>query len=76
MVGQVNWLAPTGVVGLHPAASFGPVSVGPGATEGSWAHLPEVRVSVDPLKSILQQKVVLKLNVPGAEVDPAYYLFQ
>ncbi|KAL0030424.1 hypothetical protein WJX79_003924 [Trebouxia sp. C0005] len=68
-VGQVNWLAPTGVTGLHPIASLGPVSVGPGATEGSWAHLPEVRVSLDPLKSLVQRKVVLKLHAPGAEVD-------
>lgn len=71
-VGQVNWLAPTGVIGLHPIASFGPVSVGPGATEGSCAHLPEIRVSIDPLKSILQQKMVLKLTVPGAEVGPTH----
>ncbi|KAL0047976.1 hypothetical protein WJX82_004829 [Trebouxia sp. C0006] len=68
-VGQVNWLAPTGVTGLHPIASLGPVSVGPGATEGSWAHLPEVRVSLDPIKSLVQRKVVLKLHAPGAEVD-------
>ena len=67
-VGQVNWLAPTGVTGLHPIASLGPVSVGPGATEGSWAHLPEVRVSLDPIKSLVQRKVVLNLHAPGAEV--------
>ncbi len=64
----MNWLAPTGVTGLHPIASLGPVSVGPGATEGSWAHLPEVRVSLDPIKSLVQRKVVLKLHAPGAEV--------
>ena len=45
------------------------MSVGPGAFEGSWAHLPEVRVSLDPLKSLLRRKVVLKLNAPGAEVS-------
>ena len=67
-VGQVNWVAPTGVTGLHPIASLGPVSVGPGTTEGSWAHLPEVRVSLDPLKSLVQRQVVLKLHAPGAEV--------
>ena len=68
-VGRVNWLAPTGMTGLHPIASIGPVSVGPGQFEGSWAHLPEVRVSLDPLKSLLRRKVVLKLNAPGAEVS-------
>ncbi len=67
-VGQVNWLAPTGVTGLHPIASLGPVTVGPGVTEGSWAHLPEVRVSLNPIQSLVQRKVVLKLNAPGAEV--------
>ena len=67
-MGQVNWLAPTGVTGLHPIASLGPVSVGPGAAEGSWAHLPEIRISVDLVKSLAQRKMVLKLHSPGAEV--------
>lgn len=67
-VGQVNWLAPTGVTGLHPIASLGPVSVGPGADEGSWAHLPEIRVSIDLVKSLVQRKMVLKIRAPGAEV--------
>lgn len=67
-MGQVNWLAPTGVTGLHPVASLGPVSVGPGAAEGSWAHLPEIRISIDPVKSLAQRKLVLKLHSPGAEV--------
>lgn len=67
-VGQVNWLALTGVTGLHPIASLGPVSVGPGADEGSWAHLPEIRVSIDLVKSLVQRKMVLKIRAPGAEV--------
>lgn len=67
-MGQVNWLAPTGVTGLHPVASLGPVSIGPAAAEGSWAHLPEIRISIDPVKSLAQRKMVLKLHSPGAEV--------
>lgn len=67
-MGQVNWLAPTGVTGLHPVASLGPVSIGPGAAEGSWAHLPEIRISIDAVKSLAQRKMVLKLHSPGAEV--------
>ena len=75
-VGQVNWLAPTGVLGLHPIASLGPVSVGPGSTEASWAHLPEVRVSIDPLKTLAQRKVVLKVQAPGAEVGCTLHLLE
>lgn len=67
-MGKVNWLVPTGVMGVHPIVSVGPVSLGPGEAEGSWAYLPEVRVSMDPVKSLLQHKLVLHLHAPAAEV--------
>ena len=68
-MGKVNWLAPTGVTGMHPIVSMGPVSLGPGQAEGSWAYLPEVRVSVNPVKSMIQHKLVLNLHAPAAEVS-------
>ena len=68
-MGRVNWLAPTGLTGIHPFVSMGPVSLGPGQAEGSWAYLPEVRVSVNPVKSMIQHKLVLNLHAPAAEVS-------
>ena len=68
-VGKVNWLAPTGVTGVHPLVSVGPVSLGPSEVEGSWAYLPEVRVSMDPVKSLIQHKLVLNVHAPAAEVS-------
>ncbi len=42
-VGRVQWVAPSGLVGLGPLAALGPVELGPGAAEGSSLHLPQAR---------------------------------
>lgn len=67
-VGRVLWLAPTGLLGLHPIGSVGPISVGPGPVERSSATLDRVAVGVNPLQSILRQRIVLTVKATGAEV--------
>lgn len=67
-VGKVHWLAPSGLVGVTPLAALGPVSVGPGPAEGSSVSLPRVLVQVDPLQSILQQKLVFTFRADDAQV--------
>jgi uncharacterized membrane protein YgcG len=67
-VGRVRWVAPTGVVGLTPLASFGPVSVGPGPAEHSSATIERVALSVDPLRSLARGRIVLALRASGGEV--------
>ena len=64
----MKWLAPSGVLGLHPLAAIGPVSVGPGPIEHSSALLPDVRISMDPVQSLVQRQVVLKIHIPAAQV--------
>ena len=64
----MKWLAPSGVLGLHPLAAIGPVSVGPGPIEHSSALLPDVRISINPVQSLVQRQVVLKIHIPAAQV--------
>eukprot|EP00891_Asterochloris_glomerata_P005156 jgi/Astpho2/5156/Aster-x0241 len=68
-VGRVKWVAPSGVLGLHPLAAIGPVRVGPGPIEHSSALLPNVRISMDPVQSLVQRQVVLKIHIPAAQLD-------
>ena len=67
-LGTVRWIAPTGLVGLTPLASIGPVSVGPGTSEGSTAILPEVLIRLDPLQSLVHRRLMLQLHADKAEV--------
>ena len=67
-LGKVRWLAPTGLMGLTPVASIGPVEVGPSSLEGSSAVLPEVLVRLDPLQSLLKRKLMLQLQADKAQV--------
>jgi hypothetical protein len=69
-VGRVRWIAPTGLVGLTPLASVGPVELGPSASglERTSVTAPEVVVSVNALQSALQRKVVLSLQAVGTQV--------
>ena len=67
-VGRVLWLAPTGLIGLHPFGSVGPISVGPGPVEGSSATLDRVTIGVNALQSILRRRIVLTVKATGAEV--------
>lgn len=69
-VGRVRWIAPTGLVGLTPLASVGPVALGPSASglERTSVTAPEVVVSVNALQSALQRKVVLSLQAVGTQV--------
>ncbi|KAK9804274.1 hypothetical protein WJX72_004315 [[Myrmecia] bisecta] len=68
VIGRVNWVATPGLLGLSPLASVGPVAVGPSATERSSAVLPHVLISIDPVKSLAQRRVVLRLHAPQAQV--------
>ena len=68
-LGAVGWVAPvTGLVGLTPLASLGPISLGPGPVERSSARVGRVSVGLDPLQSALQRRVVLTIRALGAEV--------
>lgn len=67
-LGAVRWVAPTGLAGLTPLASVGPVSVGAGPVEQSTAMLQRVTVGLDPLQSVLQQRLVLAVRAHGAQV--------
>ena len=53
----MQWVLPTGLVGLGPLAAAGPVSVGPGSVERSSVNLPGVTLHLETIKSILQRKV-------------------
>jgi len=66
----VRWIAPTGLTGLTPLASVGPITVGPSSREASSATLPRVVVRVDPIQSLLQGKLMLRLLAEQAEVPP------
>ena len=61
-------MAPSGLVGFGPLASMGPVSLGPGAAEKSSLEIPRVVVCVDPLQSLLQQKLIMQLHADQAQV--------
>ncbi len=67
-LGKVRWVAPSGLVGFGPLASVGPVSLGAGAAEKSSLEIPRVVVCVDPLQSLLQQKLILQLHADQAQV--------
>ena len=67
-LGKVNWIAPTGVVGLTPLASLGPVEVGPSPVESSSAVLPEVLLRLDPLQSLIHRKLMLQLQADSSQV--------
>ena len=64
----MKWVAPTGLIGITPLASFGPLVLGPSSREGSSASVPEVLVKLDPLQSLLQRKVMLQVQAGRAEV--------
>lgn len=69
-LGRVRWIAPTGLVGLTPLASVGPISLGPSAVEKSSALLPEVVVRLDVVQSLLHGKLMLQLQADRPEVSP------
>jgi hypothetical protein len=67
-IGKVHWIAPTGITGLHPLGSVGPISVGAGPVEGSEATLERVSLGFSPLQSIFRGRLVLTVKIGGAEV--------
>ena len=48
-VQKIDWIAPTGVTGLHPLGRIRGVSVGSGATEKSSGEIETVDVCFNPL---------------------------
>ncbi len=69
-VGRVRWIAPTGLAGLTPLASVGPLAIGPSAAglERTSFAAPEVVVSINALQSLLQRKVVLAVEAMDTRV--------
>lgn len=65
---KIDWIAPTGVVGLHPLGRIRGVSVGSGAMEKSQGEVETVFVCVNPLKSLLHARLMLGVVCEGAEL--------
>jgi len=59
----IRWVSPPGVVGLGPVASVNGIYIGPGLVEKSEALAPQAAVSLAPLQSLLQRKLVLNLEL-------------
>lgn len=67
-LGKVNWLLPTGVIGISPLMSVGPVDIGPGNAERSQISVPELRVGLDCVRSAFQRQMVLKVYCNDTEL--------
>jgi len=67
-IGRIYWIAPTGISGLHPLASVGPITLGEGPVERSTATLERVSLGFSPIQSIFRGRLVLTVRVGGAEV--------
>ena len=65
---RVNWVSPAGLLGVSPLASLGDVRVGPSALEGSSLEIPDLRIKLDPLQSLLQGHPVLDIHADQAQV--------
>ncbi len=64
----ISWVSPAGLAGITPLASVKNVSVGPGPAEGSSMHVEHAEVHVDPVQSLLQGKLALKVCGGGGVV--------
>lgn len=71
-LGSVKWVAPTGLIGISPLASVGPLTLGPSTREGSSAFVPQVLLRLDPVQSLIQGKVILQFHAGQAEVSFAF----
>ena len=67
-VQKIDWIAPTGMTGLHPLGRIRGVSVGSGAQEKSSGEIETVDVCVNPLKSIFHARLMLGAVCEGAEL--------
>jgi hypothetical protein len=54
---KIEWIAPTGLMGLHPIGRIQGVSVGSGFMEKSRGTIDTVDVKVDPLKTVFLWEV-------------------
>lgn len=59
---KVKWVAPSGILGLHPLGRISGVSIGPGQVERSHAHLDTVDIHINPFKSILYGRLMLAVK--------------
>lgn len=64
---RIDWVAPTGLAGLHPVGRVRGVSVGPGSTEKSHASIDTLDVHFNPFKSVLYGRIMLSTKSEGAE---------
>lgn len=71
-IGKVKWIAPTGLTGMTPLAAIGPVMLGPSAREFSSASVPHVVIMLDPIQTVLQRKVILRVQANQAQVCCIY----
>lgn len=67
-IGGVSWVSPAGLLGVAPLATLERVAVGPGPHERSSLQLDSAQLHLDPLASLLQRKLALKVSARGAKV--------
>ena len=65
---KVKWIAPSGILGLHPVARIQGVSVGPGDVEKSHATVDTVDLHLNPLKSMFYGRLMLAAKCDGVDV--------
>lgn len=64
---RIEWIAPTGLAGLHPIGRMRGVAVGPGSMEKSYASIDTLDVHFNPFKSLLYGRIMLSTKSEGAE---------
>jgi len=67
-IDKIDWVAPTGITGLHPLGRIRGVRVGPSKTERSEAEVGTVDVVVKPLHSVFHARLMLGAVCDDAEV--------
>ena len=67
-IDKIDWVAPTGITGLHPLGRIRGVRVGPSKTERSAAEVGTVDVVVKPLHSVFHARLMLGAVCDDAEV--------
>lgn len=68
IIERVNWLAPSGLLGVHPIANVGPVQIGPGPVEQSHGRVESLDIRFNPLRSIFSGRFYFSVKSQGASL--------
>lgn len=66
IIERVNWLAPSGLLGVHPIANVGPIQIGPGSVEQSYGSIESLDIRFSPLRSIFSGRFLFSVKSQGA----------